>query len=180
MSLCLLSGTVAIYSYVAPELCNATAFYNLSVQGGGVFYTVMITYNGVGTITTESRVIPIVSNRYTIDGPGWTSYEDYSGDISNTYTGTNPQAGPYTFAMTGGYAPCGTPFATVINDQFGTVTLPQCNTAGNVQGWFLETVAFGQDQCLGNGITDAQFYVDVGVDESGNPAITVELVVYYF
>ena len=91
------AGTVAIWSYVAPELCNTTSFHELSAHGNAFKHTILIIYNGVGTITTQSGAFSILSNKRTIAGPNWFQYHDYHGDVSYAYSGINPAIGPYTF-----------------------------------------------------------------------------------
>ena len=152
----------------------------LSGQGGATSYTIMISYNGVGTIITETLAVPLISSRYTVAGPDWYPYEDYNGDVSYSYNGTNPQAGPYTYSFTTGFAPCGTPFALVTGNQTGAVTVPQCDQSGNFKGWDLGTIGYGQDSCVGNGVSDTQVYIDVGVDSDNNPVVSAEITIAYF
>jgi len=143
-------------------------------------YTVMFSHNGVGTITTETLAVPLISGKTTIAGPDWSPYGDYNGDVLYSYNGTNPQAGPYPYSINTGFSPCGTPFALVIGTQFGTVTVPQCDLAGNFKGWDLGTIAYDQDTCVGSGISDTQVYIDAGVDSDNNPVISAEITVFYF
>ena len=173
------AGTVAIWSYVAPDLCSTTSFNTVSAQGDAASYTIMIGYNGVGTITTQSQAIPIISNKYTIAGPDWYPYDDDTGDVSYTYHGTDTQFGPSPFGFTTGLTPCGTPFAGVLNNQVGTSHVPQCDAAGNVKGTYIGATGFAQDICMGRSVTAAQVYIDAGLDSDGNPAINAELIIYY-
>ncbi len=140
----------------------------------------MFSHNGVGTITTETLAVPLISGKTTIAGPDWSPYGDYNGDVLYSYNGTNPQAGPYPYSINTGFSPCGTPFALVIGTQFGTVTVPQCDLAGNFKGWDLGTIAYDQDTCVGSGISDTQVYIDAGVDSDNNPVISAEITVFYF
>ena len=48
------------------NFANTTSCEALDAQGDAKSYTIMITYNGVGAIITQSIVVPIVSNKYTI------------------------------------------------------------------------------------------------------------------
>jgi len=174
------AGTIAIWSYVAPELCNTTSFTYVDAQGTALQHKISISYNGVGTITTRSQAVPIVSNKYTAAGPNWLVYRDEYGDLVYAYSGTNPSSGPYTFSSASDMAVCGTPFAIVVNNQFGTVTAPLCDRAGSVQDWIVQGVGERQDQCVGKGVTDAQVYAKADRDAHGRPMTTVKLLVYSF
>ena len=174
------AGTIAIWSYVAPELCNTTFFYDVSVKANVGVIDITIMYNGVGTITTRSQAIPLVSNQYTVAGPNWLEYQDDNGDVSYTYTGFNPSSRPYTVPMNLRHTPCGTPFATVINEQFVAAAQLQCDHVGNLKGWLLFGVGYQQDQCSGNGISDARVDTEGVQDSFGRSVGAVNLDVYQF
>jgi len=174
------AGTVAIWSYVAPDLCNTTFFESLLAFGTALQHDITIVYNGVGTVTTQSQAVPIVSNKYTIAGPNWLTYHDGEGDLVYAYSGTDPSSGPYTFSGASYLTICGSPFAIVVNNQFGTVTAPLCDHAGSVKGWILKGLGERQDQCIGKGVSDAQAYAKADLDADGRPMTTAKLVVYSF
>ena len=154
------AGTIAIWSYVARELCQTTSFDKLSAHGNAKSHTIMIIHNGVGNITTKSQAFPMVSNVYTVAGPDCFAYRDFRGDVSFAYSGTDQLEGPTSFPIYDGHAPCGTPFAILINNQFATVTLPLCDRVGNVQGWVLGGVGTERYFCLSKSFSNAQVYVE--------------------
>jgi len=174
------AGTLAIWSYAARDLCSTTSFGPGSGQGDATSSSVTFSHNDVGTITTETLAVPLMSSKYTVAGPDWYPYEDWNGGVLYSYNGTNPQADPVAYSFKTGFSPCGTPFALVIGNQIGTVTVPQCDVAGDFKGWDLGTVGYFPDSCVGSGISDTRVYIDAGVDSANNPVINANITVAYF
>ena len=142
-----ISGNLFLQSYVDPALCNLTSFINVGSTSSPTYYTLIIQYNGIGSIQTDAIYVPLLNNIYSVAG-NWSSYEDQFGNIQYSYNGSGS---PYSYYVDYNHniSPCGTVYSASINNQFPVAYVQTCDQFGNPAGVVGNAIGYPQNGCGG-------------------------------